>query len=257
MDMNRIIHIACEAGKIILENGGETYRAEETMTRICSAYNINNSESNVTPTLIMISATNNYGQTISLIRRVKSRTIDLYKITLVNDLARTIKVKGITLEKIETELRNIKDTKRYNNIMNILASCLVAGFFTLVFGGNFFDFIVSFIVGAIIKVVTIFLSRLNSGDFFTNIVGGAISASIALISAYFFPVLHVNTILIGSIMLLVPGIAIVNAIRDTISGDLISGMSRTLEAFIIAVAIAIGSGIIIKIWFSIFGSTVI
>lgn len=257
MDINRIINIACEAGKIILENGGETYRAEETMTRICSAYNINNSESYVTPTLVMISATNNYGQIISLFRRVKIRTIDLHKITLVNDLARTIKIKGITLEEIESELKNIKDTKRYNNSMNILASCLVAGCFTLVFGGNYFDFIVSFIIGAVLKIVTIFLNRLNSGDFFINIVGGAISAAIALISVYFFPILHVNTILIGSIMLLVPGIAIVNAIRDTISGDLISGMSRTLEAFIIAVAIAIGSGIIIKIWFSIFGSTVI
>jgi uncharacterized membrane protein YjjP (DUF1212 family) len=257
MDMNRIIHIACEAGKIILENGGETYRAEETMTRICSAYNINNSESNVTPTVIMISATNNFGQTITLIRRVKNRTIDLHKIIQVNDLSRAIKIKGITLEKIESKLADIKETKRYSNLTNIFASCLVAGFFTLVFGGNYFDFIISLIVGAIIKAVTIFLSSLNSGDFFINIVGGAISALIALISASFFPVLHVNTIIIGSIMLLVPGIAIVNAIRDTISGDLISGMSRTLEAFIIAVAIAIGSGIIIKIWFSIFGSTVI
>lgn len=257
MDMSRIIHIACEAGKIILENGGETYRAEETMTRICSAYDINNSESYVTPTLIMISATNNYGQIISLIRRVKNRKIDLYKITLVNDLSRTIKINGITLEKIELKLRDIKEIKRYNNLMNILASCLAAGFFTLVFGGNYLDFIISFVIGAIIKLVIIFLSRLNAGDFFINIVGGAISASIALISSYFISNIHVNTILIGSIMLLVPGITIVNAIRDTISGDLISGMSRTLEAFIVAVAIAIGSGIIIKIWFSIFGTTVL
>ena len=257
MDINRIIHIACEAGKIILENGGETYRAEETMTRICSSYTINNSESYVTPTLVMISATNNYGQTISLIRRVKNRTIDLHKITLVNDLSRTIKINGITLEKIEDELKNIKEMKRYNNSMNILASCLAAGFFTLVFGGNYLDFIISFIIGAIIKVVIIFLSHLNSGDFFINTVGGAISASIALISSYFFINVHVNTILIGSIMLLVPGITIVNAIRDTISGDLISGMSRTLEAFIVAVAIAIGSGIIIRIWFSIFGTSVL
>jgi uncharacterized membrane protein YjjP (DUF1212 family) len=257
MDMNRIIHIACEAGKIILENGGETYRAEETMTRICSSYNINNSESYVTPTLVMISATNEYGQIISLIRRVTNRKIDLYKITLVNDLSRTIKINAITLENIEIELKNIKNIKRYNNSMNILASCLAAGFFTLVFGGNYLDFIISFIIGAIIKLVIIFLSRLNSGDFFINIVGGAISASIALISSYFLPTVHVNTILIGSIMLLVPGITIVNAIRDTISGDLISGMSRTLEAFIVAVAIAIGSGIIIKIWFSIFGTAVL
>src|SRR3712207_8052257 len=55
--------------------------------------------------------------------------------------------------------------------------------------------------------------------------------------------------IIGSIMLLAPGLIITNAIRDTLAGDLVSGISRTVEAFFIAVAIATGSGIIIKLWF--------
>ena len=49
-------------------------------------------------------------------------------------------------------------------------------------------------------------------------------------------------------MLLVPGLAITNAIRDTISGDLISGISRGLEAFLVAVAIAAGTGVILRLW---------
>ncbi len=55
---------------------------------------------------------------------------------------------------------------------------------------------------------------------------------------------HLDIVIISSIMLLVPGLAITNAIRDTVSGDLLSGISRTVEAFLVAVAIAIGSGTI-------------
>jgi uncharacterized membrane protein YjjP (DUF1212 family) len=63
----------------------------------------------------------------------------------------------------------------------------------------------------------------------------------------------VDKIIIGSIMLLVPGLSITNAIRDTIAGDLVAGISRGLEAFLVAVAIAVGSGVTIKLWSNYFG----
>jgi uncharacterized membrane protein YjjP (DUF1212 family) len=54
-------------------------------------------------------------------------------------------------------------------------------------------------------------------------------------------------------MLLIPGITMVNAIRDTISGDLVAGISRTVEALIVALAIAIGTGLGVRIWSMAFG----
>jgi uncharacterized membrane protein YjjP (DUF1212 family) len=56
MNINRTIHLAAEAGKIILESGGETYRVEETIIRICHAYGLVFAESFVMPTGIIISA---------------------------------------------------------------------------------------------------------------------------------------------------------------------------------------------------------
>ena len=52
-----------------------------------------------------------------------------------------------------------------------------------------------------------------------------------------------HSIIIGSIMPLVPGVAITNAIYDTLHGDYISGSARMLEAFVTAAAIGIGVGI--------------
>ena len=44
MDMNELLHVATFAGKIILESGGETYRVEETIWRICKIYGIEEAE---------------------------------------------------------------------------------------------------------------------------------------------------------------------------------------------------------------------
>ena len=49
-----------------------------------------------------------------------------------------------------------------------------------------------------------------------------------------------DMIIIGNIMLLIPGIGLTNSIRDIVSGDIMAGMLRFCESVIIAVAIAAG-----------------
>lgn len=249
MDVNKIISIATEAGCVMLQNGGETYRVEETISRICDAYLIKNSDSYVTPTGIMVSATDIYGHNISIVKRIKNRTIDLEKISQVNDLSRSIKSKGMTADEFLEQLRRIAKEPRYGYKITILASSFIAAFFTLIFGGSYGDFIASFFIGGIIQSTTIYASKLNINSFFINIIGGMISSILAILFVTIGISSNIDKIIIGSIMLLVPGIAITNAIRDTIAGDLVAGMARSVEAMLIAVGIAVGSGIVISFWF--------
>jgi len=58
---------------------------------------------------------------------------------------------------------------------------------------------------------------------------------------------HFDLIVVSSVMPMVPGVAITNAIRDTLHGDLISGVARTLDAFIVAASIAAGVGIVLSL----------
>lgn len=55
--------------------------------------------------------------------------------------------------------------------------------------------------------------------------------------------MNMDTVMIGSFMPLVPGMAITNAVRDTLRGDYLSGGARVMEAFLKALGIAIGIGI--------------
>lgn len=253
MDIERIIQLAVYAGKIMLENGAETYRVEDTVTRICDAYNVSNADCFVTPTGIMTSITNDYGRTISIVKRIHSRTTNLEKISQVNDLSRNILSKGHTLEYVENALKDIDSTPMYSHRVLTLFSCIGAAFFTLMFGGNMQDFAVSFFIGGMIHLSLYWLDKFHSNGFFSNVVGGALVALIALVSVDLGLAPDLDKIIIGSIMLLVPGLSITNAIRDTISGDLLAGVARAVEAFLVAVAIAIGTGSMLKFWFFIKG----
>lgn len=253
MNKNEIIQLAADAGKIILENGGETYRVENTIKIICSSYKFPQTESYVTPTGIIISVTDINNNTVSLIKRIESRGVNLEKVCMVNNLSRKISKKPLPIAKVQKELDYINSSHKYSQKITTFFSALASGSFCLLFGGNIRDFFVSCFIGILITLLLISLGKLEVNNFFTNILGGSLAALIALLSVYIGLGTNEDKIVIGSIMLLVPGLAITNAVRDTISGDLVSGVSRSIEAFFVAVAIAVGTGVTFKLWILLLG----
>lgn len=253
MDTNKILDLAIDAGKIMLENGGETYRVEETMLRISKALGLQDADCYATPTVLMLNCKDQNGNNVSAVKRIVSRTFNLDRIIKINELSRSIEKKHMDINDVQIELKNVCNMPCYSKKIKVIFAAFAVGAFTLVFGGNFRDALTALLVGAVIENIIIFLSTFKVADFFIDIVGGAIAALLALIAYKLGIVQHYDKIIIGGIMLLVPGLAITNAIRDTINGDLVSGISRAVEAFIIAVAIAVGTGITLKIWFIIWG----
>lgn len=253
MDINKILHVATDAGRIILENGGETYRVEETIERICYSFGVEDASSFATPTGIIVSVSDKCEKSYSLVRRVQNRTVNLQKIHEVNDLARNITLTKYTLDEVSNLLNKIDNGIRYSEKETIIWSALAAASFAILFDGNIKDFICAFIIGLLLKKFTILSSNLSINSFFINSIGGAFAALMALTLGQFSLASNVDSVTIASIMLLVPGLAITNAIRDTIAGDFLSGLIRGAEAFLIAVSIAAGSGLVFKIWLNIFG----
>ena len=250
--MNEILQVAMLAGQMILENGGETYRLEETIWRICKIYGAEEAESFATPTGIMASICHE-GKIYSLTRRVSNRTVNLDKIDKVNDLSRSILSKKLSVNDLRQELIKINKENIYPLPVIIIFSALGAGSFSVLFGGTLKDVFSAFLIGLVIKFLTIKWSEIGINSFFINSICSGIAAFLAIIFYKFGVASQVNQTIIGAIMLLVPGLAITNAIRDTISGDLLSGVIRAAEAFLVAISIAVGTGAVLSFWISNFG----
>lgn len=245
--------VALFAGEIMLENGAETYRVEETMCYILKSSGIEYAESYVTPTGMFISFDNNShdGNPASFVKRIKNRKINLQKVAEVNQVSRELALGELTLDQAMKQLKEIDSRDGYNKLIRAFAAALAASFFAILLGGNIMDFIPTFIINLAVQA-TVFALQKNSFSFFlTNIAGGFVSAMGAILFVLLGWGNSLDKTIIGSIMTLVPGVSITNAIRDSISGDLVSGNARATEAILIAIAIASGVGFALKIWINI------
>ena len=254
MDMNKLLRIATFAGKIMLESGAETYRVEETICRICYSFGVEEANSFVTPTGIMVSISDD-NKTYSLINRVTSRSVDLNKIDKINDLSRRIQNEKIDLNDILKILKEIDNGERYSFTITLIFSALSAGAFSILFGGHFNDFLAATFIGFIIKFLSAKFQKLSINEFFIDCIGGAVAASLTLLLVIIGFNINIDKTIIGSIMLLVPGLAITNAIRDTIAGDFLAGLTKGCEAFLIAISIAVGTGAVLSFWINVLGGT--
>lgn len=238
-----ILKAASLAGKIILEAGGETYRVEDTINRILTAYGIANAQSFVTPTGIVMSGEHLDGTTISLVRRIREISVDLEKISLVNDLSRKIAAKHLTAEEFTRELEAIMARPYYPLWLTVLFAGFAAFSFTVILRGSWLEAACAFAAG-----IPVFLSRrvarsLHLNSFLQNALGGMLAVLIGTLFKSLGILPTTSIMIIGTIMLLVPGITITNAIRDTFQGDYLSGITRGVEAFVTASGIAFGTGI--------------
>lgn len=247
MDLNKLLNISTLAGKILLESGAETYRVEETIVRICLSFGVDNAESFVIPTGIMVSVTKN-DEVCTLVRRITSRGVDLNKIDEINSLSRRLQYEVLTIDDFKNELNAISNKNRYSTLTTLVSSSIAAGCFSIMFGGGLKDFFSACIIGACIKIMAVTCQKLNINDFFINSLGGGLCAILAVIFMKINFCANLDKTIIGSIMLLVPGLTITNAIRDTIAGDLLSGITKTAEAILVAISIAVGTGAVLSLF---------
>lgn len=240
MTITQLSHVAMETGVILLSNGAETYRVEESMHRICIALGAKEAQIFVVPTTIILSVSLDGEVPLTRTRRIHNRKIDLHKVHDMNQLSRNICYEPTNYKDLLSEIKRIEAIPSFPYLLVVLAFAFISQMFTLFFGGSFVDSCFGFMIGIAIKLQMDVMSRFEANVFFTNIVGGLITSTVAVTAAGLGLSTNMNTIIIGSIMTLVPGLAITNSIRDIIAGDYLSGLAKGVEALLIGAAIAAG-----------------
>ncbi|EFW38745.1 threonine/serine exporter family protein [Treponema phagedenis] len=243
MDIQIIADTALNAGAQVLINGGETYRAEETMSFIAQALGAENISSFVTPTIVMISCTSQAGVRNTSIKRIKRRETNLNRLSLVNDFSRKISSKQLLGSEAITGIKEISESPGYSAYAVIFFAAVSAFCFSLMFKGCLKEALISFVLGAIMKSCLFFAAPLALPEFMLCILGAAITSTLSGVAVALGLVQGFGNINIAVLMALVPGVAIVNAIRDCIAGDFMAGNARILEAFMIAAGLSIGASV--------------
>ena len=236
----QLADLTIRMGHTLLTNGAEIYRVEECMKRILQTYYPQGGEVFTIPSCIIVSVALADKHTITRILRVYTTTTNLDRIRLLNELSRNICNQKPSFDEIDEEINRISMEKIYSTPVQILACAIVAASFTAFFGGNFSDCFAALFCGAAIKISMIYMKKLNINYFFINVICSFISTCIAYLTVHFTFATHLDIIIIGAFMNLVPGVALTNFMRDIITGDLIAGLTKLCEAVLYSTAIATG-----------------
>lgn len=244
--LEETVRLAVMAGEVLLRNGAETSRAEETMGHIARACGAGGVESFVIPTGVFITVTDKEGRSLTSIRRVTERTINLDRIAKVNELSRSLSDRRLQPSEALALLAEIgKERTGFGLIPSMLASGAVGGAFAVLQRGGPGEVMAAFLAALAVRYIAHAVSKLQGVQFTFEFLGALTAALVGSLAQFFWPGISRDVVIIGGIMPLVPGMAITNAIRDVIAGDLLSGMSRGLEAALTSAAVAMGVVIVL------------
>jgi len=244
-----VSEICLLAGEIMLASGAETYRVEDTMVRIAYAYGVENAESYVTPTAIIFAVNGDLYPSETKMKRIEKRTTDLNKIATVNSLSREISEGKWTMEDAYAQLKQIKkENGSFSIPIQILAAGIASGCFVIMFSGKWTDVLPGFIVGSLGYFCFLYIHQIMKVRFFSEFVSSLIIGFTANLFVYAGIGDQTDKIIIGSVMPLVPGLLITNAIRDLMVGHLISGLGKGAEALLTAFAIGAGIAVVYAIF---------
>lgn len=243
MDYDTLLDLTSELGYNLAMSGAETFRIEDSINRIFSAYGIE-SEVFAIPNCMTISIRTIEGKSVTRMKRIGYHGNDLDSVERYNSLSRRICTEKPTPTIAAQWLEETTASKvRYPLPLRLLGQGLGAAGFSVFFGGTLVDAMCAGICGTLLGLADNFLEKFKTNQFFRTIATAFIMTMVAYITGVIGIADNTDAVIIGALMILVPGLIFTNAMRDIIFGDTNSGINRIVQVLLIAAAIALGTGV--------------
>ena len=237
MDTERskeILALASEAGHILLENGAEISRVEETMERIAGHFGVDKEHFFVLSNGIFTT-----GDSYANVEFIPIKGARLEKVVAVNQLSREIAAGKYTLEQARSRLEDIRNMPEKPLWEQFAGAALGSGAFCAIFGGSFADCAAALVAGTAVYVFLV-LACLRISKALGNILSGALGTLLCIVFHHWGFGANLGNMMIGTLIPLIPGVAFTNGLRDIANEDYLAGITRLLDALMVFLSIAIG-----------------
>ncbi len=244
-EVEQILAAVLDMGETMLTSGAEVNRVEGTIYRIMHAYGCIHVDVFTITSSIVVTVQAPGNMTLTQTRRIVSYETDMYKLEQCNALSRRVCAKTIPPEELREEVARIRRIPVYPPVVRFLTYGGISAVFSVFFGGSFRDSVAACLCGFLLYVSLELCARVK----LQRIISTIICSAIVGLGAVFLTGVglghSVDKIIIGNIMLLIPGLALTTSVRDMISGDTISGLLGLCEALMRALAIAVGFALVL------------
>lgn len=244
MDYDKLLNLGAELGRQLMTSGAEIYRVEESVTRLLTAYGLEPQVFAI-PNCLFVSVTGEDGHPRTRMYRIPAHGTDIELLEQCNDLCRRLCREIPPVEEASRLVESVPArTKHHSRQVELAGYVITSAFFAMFFGGVFWDWLSAALCGLAVGSCMLYGQRLTgSNNFFRTMVGAAVISATALFLVTVGLGRDLEAITIGTLMVLVPGMALTNAMREIMAGDIFSGLHRTAEVILVATAIALGTAI--------------
>lgn len=238
--MEKILTYAMDIGECMLTSGGEVHRVEASVQRICTALGAARTDVFIITSSMVVTVFDVDGRSYTQTRRITASGTDYERLHRLNDLSRRICAGKLGVDGIAAALESAVNAPVYPLWLECICYSVIAGAFTLFFGGGLTEMTVSLTAGLAVRLLMILSEKAVPSKIFSKFTSAVTATLVSLIAVKLGIVSSVDKIIIGNIMTLIPGIGLTNALRDLFTGDSIAGLLRSIEAVLTALAIAAG-----------------
>lgn len=227
-------------GEAMILCGAEIYRVEDSMRRIGASYGAVSTDVFAITSNIIATVELSDGHVITQTRRIRSSSNnDFTRLNALNALSREYCAEPFSIVRLSERLHQIT-ARQAPPVELLIGSVVTAAMFAVFFGGGPLDALLAGAVGALVWWMQRHIAPVCMNDtVYTFLAAFAMSLTVNAVGRL-WPVFHVDQVMIGAIMLLIPGAMTTNAIRDFLLGDTLSGAMRLMQALLLAGVLALG-----------------
>ena len=234
-----VIELALELGRALIETGGELQRAEYAAEKLCRAYGAVATDTYATGTVIILTAEFENGNRTTRSVRVRKDTVDLRAFERINSLSREFCETAPPPEEAERRLKAVIGQKTAPLWQEIAGVALGSAGMTVASMGSLPDGLMAAVAAALVISLNYYFSRVV-GKFVTTALTAFLASTFCILFYAAGAGDNLPTMITGEILVLVPGLTILSAMRDMLSGNVESGATRFLQSVLVAFGLALG-----------------
>lgn len=241
----RWLGMALDAGELLLQSGAEVSRVEDTIQRLCRRCGFARVDVFTITSSIVVTARLPGECSFTQTRRILTRNTDLGKVEQVNALSRRFCAGQMGPDAFAAALEQVRGEQPAPAWLPLVLYMVISWSLSVFFGGSWWDGAAAAISGMALYAMIRMSAVLQMNSLLQTAVCSAVTALTVVLLVEAGVGTHPDKIMIGNIMLLIPGIQLTTSLRDMINGDTISGVLNLSEALLKAISVALGFSLVL------------
>lgn len=238
--LENIANLILEIASLLMMSGANTNRVNLNIDRFasvlhCKAYSFISHK-----TIILTLTDSETNETYTRVRNIPPHRINFSTISSISKASWNAISEDWNMERIQTELNQIKGQKRYPRIIVLIAVSFAGMGFCNIFGGDYINMIVAFVSTFAGVFIHQFTHTKKYNVYLSVFLASFIASTLASLGVVYNLGADPQTALATSVLFLVPGVALINSFTDFLDGNFLIGLVRSTHGFMTVLAIALG-----------------